>query len=155
VELSGRKWVRRVRFIGEVSHTIDSKGRIVIPARFRDGFTDHLVVTKGFEGCLNIYTMQQYDKITDNLDKLPSTKKDAREYVRLFASKSLACEIDVQNRIKLSSTLIKEAKIEKQCVFIGAINHIELWSQESWDKWYQDHNDSYEDVAESVTELML
>ena len=144
-----------MRFIGEVSHTIDSKGRIVIPARFRDGFTDNLVVTKGLDGCLNIYTVEQFDKIAENLDNLPPTKRDAREYVRLFVAKALPCEIDVQNRINLSSTLIQEANLVKQCVFVGAINHIELWALDAWEKWYQDHNDSYEDVAESVTDLLL
>ena len=133
---------------------MDAKGRIVIPARFRDAFTEQLVVTKGFEGCLNIYTMDQFEKIATNLERLPSTKKDARQYVRLFISKAVECEIDSQNRINLPLNLMKEAGIEKRCVFIGAVDHIELWSLETWEAWYRQNSDNFAEVAESITDLL-
>ena len=143
-----------MKFMGEFYYSVDSKGRIVIPARYRDAFTSQLVVTKGFEGCLNIYTAEQFEKMAENLDQLPSTKKDAREYVRLFISKAVECEIDNQNRINLPASLIKEAAIAKKCVFVGAINHLELWAADRWDDYYQEKSDNFENVAESITDLL-
>ena len=143
-----------MKFSGEKSHNIDNKGRIVIPACFREEFPDSLVVTKGFEGCLNIYTPQHFDKIAENLEKLPPTKKAARTYVRLFNSRVEECEIDSQNRINLSATMIREAGIIKQCVFIGAINYIELWAAEKWEEWLNDNDGLYEETAEKLTDML-
>ena len=155
---SGWKWYKvenLVTFMGEFNHTIDTKGRIVIPSRFRESFSDRLVVTKGFEGSLNIYPLNRFARIAENLAKLPTTKRDAREYVRLFLSKAIECEIDSQNRINLSAGLIKDAELEKYCVFVGAIDHVELWAAERWEKWFSEHSSSFEEVAESITDLML
>ncbi|MFV0255767.1 MAG: division/cell wall cluster transcriptional repressor MraZ [Erysipelotrichaceae bacterium] len=142
-------------FMGEYFHTIDAKGRIVIPARFRDAFSTNLVTTKGFDGCLNIYTKDQFQKIAEKLSSLPNTKREARNYIRLFLSKAMECEIDGQNRINLSKSLILEAQLAKQCVFIGAADHIELWSTEKWENWEANNNASFEDVAESLTDFMV
>ncbi len=143
-------------FMGEFYHSIDAKGRIVIPSRFRDFFpTDKLVVTKGFEGCLNIYTIEQFSKIAEKLQALPSTKKDARDYMRIFLSKASECEIDGQNRINISSGLIRLANLTKQCVYIGVNDHVELWSTDNWEAYNDSIGDSFESIAESITDLMV
>lgn len=142
-------------FMGEYFHSIDTKGRIVVPSRFRESFSVSLVATKGFDGCLNLYTVDQFQKIAEKLSSLPSTKRDARNYIRIFLSKALECEIDGQNRINLNKSLIKEASLEKQCVFVGAADHIELWSLDKWNSWEETNNSSFEDVAEGLTDFMI
>jgi len=154
---SGNKWWKvgnMKRFSGEYAHSIDSKGRIVVPARFRDAFTTEMIVTKGFEGCLSIYTQSMWDQIVERLMQLPQTKKEARDYVRLFMSKAAECEIDAQNRINLPASLMKEGQLVKQCVFVGVLDHIELWSQDRWDEYCANGSESFEKIAESVTDFM-
>lgn len=142
--------------MGEFFHAIDTKGRIVIPAKFRDSFPqDLLVVTKGFEGCLNVYTQERFQLIASNLELLPSTKKMARDYIRSFLSKAIECDIDSQNRINISSSLVQIAQLTKQCVFIGANDHIELWAKEKWLDYSNSIDATFEDIAETITEFLL
>jgi MraZ protein len=142
------------RFSGEYIHSIDAKGRIVVPSRFRDAFVSKMIVTKGFEGCLSIYTEAMWDAIVERLMQLPQTKKEARDYVRLFMSKAMECEIDNQNRINLPPGLIKEGQLNKQCVFVGVLDHIELWDQSHWDDYCANNGESFESIAESVTDFL-
>ena len=120
-------------FMGEYAHNINKKGRIIIPAKFREELDSRIIVTRGLDGCLNGYTKSQWDIIYDQLLKLPSTKKDARMFVRMMTSKAAECEIDNQGRVLLPSSLITLAQITKECRIIGAANHIEIWAKEKWE----------------------
>lgn len=142
-------------FMGEYAHNIDKKGRIIIPAKFREELDSRIIVTRGLDGCLNGYTKSQWDIIYDQLLKLPSTKKDARMFVRMMTSKAAECEIDIQGRVLLPSSLITLAQITKECRIIGAANHIEIWAKEKWESVDEEANESFEDIAENLTDFML
>lgn len=142
-------------FMGEYAHNIDKKGRIIIPAKFREELGMKVIITRGLDGCLNGYTKDQWESIYEQLLKLPSTKKDARMFVRMMTSKAAECEIDNQGRVLLPSSLISLANIQKECMIIGAANHIEIWAKESWTTIDEEANDSFEDIAENLTDFML
>lgn len=142
-------------FMGEYAHSIDKKGRMIIPAKFREELGMKVIITRGLDGCLNAYTKEQWDRIYDQLLKLPSTKKDARMFVRMMTSKAAECEIDNQGRVLLPAGLIALAGIQKECMIIGAANHIEIWSKENWEGVDQEMNESFEDIAENLTEFIL
>lgn len=142
-------------FIGEYEHNIDKKGRIIIPSRFRDAFEGKLIVSKGLDGCLNLYTMEQWSTLMEKLMSLPSTKRETRLYRRNLAAKASECEIDGQGRILIPAVLIKEAELVKECVIIGTGNTVEVWSKQRWDAYNEEHMDDLEDVAETLTEFLL
>lgn len=106
-------------FMGEYQHNIDAKGRIIIPAKFRQDLGDKFVVTRGMDGCLFGYPMAEWEKIQDKIDNLPVNKKDARYFTRFFFSAAVECEFDKQGRINIPNVLRKYAQIEKKCVVVG------------------------------------
>ena len=142
-------------FMGEYAHNIDKKGRIIIPAKFREELGDHVIITRGLDGCLAVYTKEQWETIYEQLMKLPSTKKDARMFVRMMTSKAAECEIDAQGRVLIPSPLVKLAELAKECMVIGAANHVEIWSRERWEPVDEEATDAFEDIAESLTEFMI
>ena len=142
-------------FMGEYAHNIDKKGRIIIPAKFREELGDHVIITRGLDGCLAVYTKEQWETIYEQLMKLPSTKKDARMFVRMMTSKAAECEIDAQGRVLIPSPLVKLAELVKECMVLGAANHVEVWSRERWEPVDEEATDAFEDIAESLTEFMI
>ncbi|MEG0273720.1 division/cell wall cluster transcriptional repressor MraZ [Amedibacillus sp. YH-ame10] len=142
-------------FMGEYAHNIDKKGRIIIPAKFREELGEQVIVTRGLDGCLTIYTNEQWQTIYEQLLKLPSTKKDARMFVRMMTSKAAECEIDGQGRILIPAPLIRIGELVKECMVIGAANHVEIWSKEKWDPVDDEANATFEEIAENLTEFML
>lgn len=141
-------------FIGEYRHNLDSKKRVIIPAKFREELGDLFIVTRGLDGCLTVYTQAQWTELLEQLQKLPSTKKESRLYVRSITSKATECECDAQGRIQLPSYLVSEAAIEKECVIVGVADHVEIWSSSRWDV-YQEDSEAFEDVAEQLTDFLL
>lgn len=141
-------------FMGEYRHNIDTKGRIIIPARFRDELGEHFIVTRGLDGCLRTYTMEQWDAVFEQLKKLPSTKKETRMYIHMLTSKASDCEVDSQGRILIPSVLLQEASIEKECAIVGVADHVEIWSKQRWDGYYDQASTSFEDIAEQLTEFL-
>lgn len=141
-------------FMGEFSHNIDRKGRLIMPAKFREELGEHVVVNRGLDGCLYVYTMAQWEEVYKKLQALPSTNKDARMYQRMMLSKAAECELDSQGRILIPSSLISLAGLEKECLIIGMANHLEIWSQERWDQLEQEQGDSFEDFAENLSGLL-
>ena len=145
----GEKWGMNM-FIGEYHHTIDEKGRIIIPSKFRESLGDNFIVTRGIENCLFIYSMENWAKITDKLNSLPFTHKDARTFNRFFMSGATDVELDKQGRINLPSPLISFANLVKDCVIIGTGDRLEVWSEESWEQFFQSTKDSMSDIAENL-----
>ena len=131
-------------FIGEYQHNLDAKGRIVVPGRFREELHESFILARGLDGCLSIYSLKQWDKMFEEIDKLPTTKKAARQYIRMLTSTATECTLDNQGRILISSKLIALAGLKKECVFVGANKYIELWDQERWEA----HNESVESLDE-------
>lgn len=140
-------------FMGEYQHNLDTKGRIIVPAKFREELGDQMVVTRGLDGCLAIYTLEQWDQVVENLKKLPSTKREARMYTHMIMSKAAECDLDNQGRIRIPSHLSSEAGIEKHCVIVGVNDHVEIWDQTRWSEYLERASDSFEDIAEALTEF--
>ncbi len=152
---SGKWWkVGEIMFMGEYAHNIDKKGRIIIPAKFREELGDKVVITRGLDGCLSVYTMEQWEEIYEQLLKLPTTKKEARMYVRMMTSKASICEFDSQGRTLIPSSLVQLADLKKECMIIGAANHVEIWSKERWESIDEISDDAFEEMAESLTEYL-
>lgn len=141
--------------MGEYAHSIDKKGRIIIPAKFREELGEQVIITRGLDGCLSVYTKEQWQQIYEQLMKLPSTKKDARMFVRMMTSKAAECDIDMQGRVLIPAPLTKLAQLQKECMVIGAANHVEIWSKERWVPLDDEANEAFEDIAENLTEFML
>jgi len=140
-------------FMGEYQHTIDTKGRMIIPAKFREGLGETFVLTRGLDQCLFGYPMNEWKILEDKLKSLPLTKKDARAFTRFFFSGAVECELDKQGRINIPSPLLKYAKLEKECIVIGVSNRIELWSKEVWEKYVEEQEDSFEEIAEKMIDF--
>ena len=137
-------------FIGEYHHTIDEKGRIIIPAKFREELGNNFIITRGIENCLFVYSKENWAKITDKLSSLPFTKKDARTFNRFFMSGATDVELDKQGRVNISKPLIDYANLLKDCVIIGTGDRLEVWSQESWESFFDSTKDSMSDIAENL-----
>lgn len=142
-------------FIGEYRHNLDTKNRIIIPSKYREELGDTFIVTLGLDGCLTIYSHQQWFHLLEELKKLPDTKKESRMYRRLIIAKACECELDKQGRIQLPSHLVKGANMEKECVVVGVSEHVELWSLASWEAFYDEASASFEDIAEKLTDFMV
>lgn len=142
-------------FIGEYAHNIDKKGRIIIPAKFRTAYCGNLIVSRGLDGCLNLYTNEQWNTLMEQLMALPNTKRETRLFKRNLAAKASECEIDSQGRILIPANLVKEADLVKECYVIGTGNTVEIWSKERWDSYNEEHSDDFEEVAETLTEFLL
>lgn len=142
-------------FIGEYAHNIDKKGRIIIPSRFRDAYNGCLIVAKGLDGCLTLYTMEQWATLLEKVSSLPNTKKEVRVYKRKLASKANECEIDNQGRILIPQNLMEEAGLVKECMIIGNVSTVEIWAKDRWCAYDEAHADDFEEVAEELTEFLL
>jgi len=134
-------------FMGEFDHSIDSKGRIIIPSKFREGLGDEFVITAGLDGCLFAYPQNEWQIFAEKLAKLPGTQ-EARQLQRFFLSKAAACEADKQGRILIPMKLREEAGLDKDIVFVGVLNKIEIWSKERWE-----NNNNYDNV-DAIAEHM-
>ena len=135
--------------MGEYHHNIDDKKRLIIPSKFREEIGDKFVVTRGLDGCLFVYSLDNWEKIISKLKTLPFTKKDARVFMRFFLSAASICEFDKQGRINLVNSLIEYAKIEKECVIIGVNDRLEIWAGSEFDKLLSE-SDSLSDIAENL-----
>jgi len=140
-------------FMGEYRHSIDAKGRIIIPAKFRENLGDTFVLTRGLDQCLFGYPMDEWKTIEEKIKSLPLTKKDARAFSRFFFSGATECEIDKQGRVNIPSTLIQYAKLEKECVVLGVSNRIEIWSKEIWEEYFNDSEQSFSEIAENLIDF--
>lgn len=140
-------------FIGEYRHSLDSKNRLIMPAKFRDELGSSFVITKGLDNCLFIYSGEEWRNIENKLKALPMTNKDARAFVRFFFAGATECEIDKQGRVLIPSNLKEFARIDKDVVIIGVSTRLEIWSVDEWNKFNNDANISYEDVAEKMSQL--
>ena len=146
---SGKKWVMPM-LMGEFHHNIDEKGRLIIPNKFRDVLGESFIITKGIENCLFVYPQNEWNKIVSKLEKLPFTKKDARNFMRFFLAGATSIEFDKQGRVNISSNLIEYAGINKECIVIGVNDRLEIWSKENWDKFILDNEESLSDIAENL-----
>lgn len=136
--------------MGEYQHSVDTKGRLIIPSKFREALGNTFVITRGLDNCLFGYPMNEWRKLEEKLKELPMTKKDARAFARFFFSGATEVEIDKQGRINIPSTLSGYAKLEKECVVLGVSSKIEIWAKEAWETYFNDAEESFNDIAENL-----
>ncbi|MDO5799974.1 MAG: division/cell wall cluster transcriptional repressor MraZ [Eubacteriales bacterium] len=138
-------------FMGEYNHTIDAKGRLIIPARFRELLGEEFILTKGLDGCLSIYPLDEWNAFETKLRALPLTNKNARTFTRFFVAGATNCELDKQGRILVPQTLREFAGLEKEVVLTGNLDRIEIWSKEKWSE-NCDYGDM-DNIAESMQDM--
>ncbi len=140
-------------FMGEYNHTIDPKGRVIIPSKFREVLGDEFVVTKGLDGCLFVYDNNEWTAFEEKLKALPITNKDARKFVRFFLAGAASVEVDKQGRILIPAVLREFSELQKDVVLIGVGGRVEIWSKERWEgaSTYED----MDEIAEHMAELNL
>lgn len=137
-------------FIGEYVHGIDEKGRIIIPARFRDALGNRFIITKGLDQCLFIYTQTEWKAIEGKLQALPFTRSENRAFLRLFFSGAAECEMDRQGRCVLPSHLREYAGLAGDVVIVGVGSRVEIWSQERWETYSREAGQQYVQLAEKM-----
>ncbi|MBP3920279.1 MAG: division/cell wall cluster transcriptional repressor MraZ [Bacilli bacterium] len=135
--------------MGEYHYTIDEKGRVTIPSKFRDELKEKFIVTRGLDKCLFVYSMEEWNNIINKYRELPNTK-DARNFMRFFLSAAFVCECDKQGRIKISDPLITYANLNHDCVIIGVNERLEIWSKEAWESFMNDNFDGLSDIADNL-----
>ena len=138
-------------FMGEYEHSVDSKGRLIIPARFREELGEGFVMTKGLDCCLFVYSAEEWHKLETKIHETPMTTKDARKFMRFFFAGAATCEIDKQGRTLIPPSLRAYAGLSKDVVLAGVSTRIEIWDKKLWDE-----TNSYEDmdeVAEHMADL--
>lgn len=140
-------------FMGEYNHTIDAKGRLIVPAKFREILDDNFIVTKGLDGCLFVYPNDEWTRFEEKLKSLPLTNKNARQFTRFFLAGAAACEVDKQGRILLPQVLREFASLEKDVVLVGVASRIEIWSRERWDESMNTYDGDMDEVAENMESL--
>lgn len=137
-------------FMGEFHHSIDDKARLVLPSKFRDELGDTFIITRGLEGCLFVYSKSEWINIVSKLKELPFTKKDARAFLRFFLSGAIECQVDKQGRVALPSSLVNYARLINKCVIIGVNDRLEIWSEESFDDYFNQNINNISDLAEDL-----
>ena len=137
-------------FMGEYHHSIDNKGRMIVPSKFRDDLGEVFIITRGLDQCLFGYPLAEWKLLEDKLKTLPLTKKDARAFTRFFFSGATESELDKQGRINIPAPLLHYAKLEKECVILGVSNRIEIWSKPIWEEYFAQSEESFADLAENM-----
>ncbi len=136
--------------MGEFHHSIDDKGRLIIPSKFRYDLGEKFIVTRGLDKCLFVYSEKEWNKVIAKLKNLPFTKQDARKFMRFFLSGATECEFDKQGRINITSPLVSYADLKKDCVIIGVNDRLEIWSKEGWSNFLSDNENDLSDIAENL-----
>jgi len=142
-------------FLGEHQHTVDAKGRLIIPSRFREGLGEKFVLTKGLDTCLFAYPQEEWAILARKMRSLPMTRSDARAFVRFFFSGATECEIDKQGRILIPANLREYAGLKKEVVVIGVSSRVEIWARDRWETYSTESVSSVEEIAEKIEDLDL
>ncbi|AOZ91684.1 division/cell wall cluster transcriptional repressor MraZ [Paenibacillus crassostreae] len=140
-------------FMGEYQHSIDDKGRIIIPVKFRELLGTSFVVTRGLDHCLFVYPRDEWTLLEQKLKTLPLMKSEARAFTRFFFSGATECEWDKQGRVNLPSNLRDYAKLDKECVVLGVSNRMEIWSKSTWSEYYEQSEETFNDIAETLVDF--
>ncbi|MEJ7707971.1 MAG: division/cell wall cluster transcriptional repressor MraZ [Nocardioidaceae bacterium] len=137
-------------FLGTHTPRLDDKGRLILPAKFRDGLSEGLVVTKGQERCLYVWPSAEFRSFTEQLGRTPVTDKRGRDFMRMLSAGASAENPDKQGRITLPQSLRDYAALERDCVVIGAFNRVEIWDAEAWTTYNAAQEAAFSDWSEEV-----
>ena len=138
--------------LGTYEHSIDAKGRAIMPAKLREDIGESFVITKGLDGCLFAFSKKEWEEFEQKLKSLPLTNKAARDSVRFFLAGAMECEIVKQGRFLISNELRNHAHLDKEIVIVGVITRLEIWNREEWQK-YNNRSNSTEDIEQTMSEL--
>lgn len=139
--------------IGEYEHSLDAKGRLIMPSKLRDDMGEKFVITKGLDGCLFGFSQSEWENFETKLKALPLTNKNARDFVRFFLSGAMECELDKQGRFLIPNNLRTVAGLEKEVITVGVGTRIEIWNKEKWTNYNSEENISADDIAENMEML--
>ena len=142
-------------FVGEYQHSVDQKGRVAVPARFRELLNKGAVLTRGNDGCLAIYRLNDWEMLMDKIAKLPQSKTEVRNYMRFLLSGAVDIKLDNQGRANVPNYLLKFAGIDKKVVFVGMYNKLELWDAAKWDDYRNQIEDQTGVVMDQLEEYGL
>jgi len=140
-------------FMGEYQHSIDDKGRIIIPSKFRDLLGNSFVATRGLDSCIFVYPMDEWGIMEQKLKSLSLMKSDARAFSRFFFSGAAECVWDKQGRVNLPGNLRQYAKLDKDCVILGVSNRVEIWNKELWEQYFGQSEESFNEIAEKLVDF--
>ena len=141
--------------MGEFQHSLDTKGRIIIPAKLRDLLGNSFIITRGLDHCLFVYPLEEWKLIEEKFSSLPVTRADARKFTRFFFSGAVDVELDKQGRVNIPVHLREYAHLEKECVIIGVSNRVEIWGAEAWEQYYEESETSFTEIAETLMDFQL
>ena len=139
--------------IGEYEHSVDAKGRLIMPSKLREDIGEKFVVTKGLDGCLFVFSLKEWEIFGEKLKALPVSNKNARDFTRFFLAGAIECEIDKQGRFLITSNLREFAALDKDVVIIGVTTRLEIWNRDKWKSYNSDENISAEEIAENMSML--
>ena len=139
--------------IGEYEHSLDVKGRLIMPSKLREDIGEKFIITKGLDGCLFVFSQTEWIKYEEKLKTLPLSNRNARDFVRFFLSGATECEIDKQGRFLIAGNLREYANMEKDVVIIGVGTRLEIWNKDKWKNYNSDENISADEIAENMTML--
>lgn len=139
--------------IGEYSHSLDVKGRLIMPVKLREDMGENFIITTGLDGCLFGFSMSEWQKFEDKLKTLPITNKNARNFVRFFLSGATECELDKQGRFLILGKLREVASLDRDVTIIGAGTRIEIWNKEKWEEHNSEENLSIAEIEKNMEEL--
>lgn len=140
-------------FMSQYNHTVDAKGRLIVPSKFRERLGEEFVVTKGMDGCLFVYANEDWAVFEQKLTSLPLINKEARKFARFFLAGASQVEVDKQGRILIASNLREFAGLDKEVVLVGVGSRIEIWSLEKWEG--MDFDDDMDDISATMESLGL
>lgn len=135
--------------MGEFHHSVDEKGRLIIPAKIRYELGENFIITRGLDKCLFVYPKAEWENIIQKYRELPNTK-EARNFMRFFLSGASESEFDKQGRINISGPLLNYASLNRECVIIGVNERLEIWSKENWDKFIDENEENFSDIADHL-----
>lgn len=138
---------------GDFNHSIDAKGRLIIPAKFRDGLGENFVITKGMDNCLFVYPSDEWKVLEEKIKTLPLTNKSARDFKRFMLGSAVEGVLDKQGRVLIPPSLREFATLEKDVVLVGVLDKVEIWNKAKWDASNAEVEENIEDITSNMEEL--
>ncbi len=141
--------------MGEYQHSLDDKGRLIIPSKLREGLGEKFILTRGLDHSLFVYPLTEWSNMEEKMKTLSTTQADARAFVRMFFSGAVECEPDKQWRISIPQNLREHARINKDLYILGVSTRVEIWAKEVWEEYSSKAEESYEALAEKIVGIGL
>ena len=139
--------------LGEYEHSIDTKGRIAMPAKLREGLGGKFIITKGLDGCLFVYAMDEWQRMEQKLASLPMSRKTARDFTRFLFGGACEGECDKQGRVLLPASLRRYAGLEREAVIVGVGSRAEIWDAAKWQQYNEESAEDVNELAEQLADL--